>query len=39
MRSGRQARDGKWTPQTWRHETQEVVARLRKKVEAALDER
>ncbi len=39
MRSGRQARDGKWTPQAWRHETQEVVTRLRKKVEAALDER
>ncbi|OLA95348.1 MAG: hypothetical protein AUH20_06465 [Candidatus Rokubacteria bacterium 13_2_20CM_69_15_2] len=39
VRSGRQARDGKWTPQAWRHETQEVVTRLRKKVEAALDER
>jgi len=39
VRSGRQALDGKWTPQTWRHETQEVVARLRKKVEAAFDER
>jgi hypothetical protein len=39
VRSGRQAGDGKWAPQAWRHETQEVVARLRKKVEAALDER
>ena len=39
VRRGRQAGDGKWTPQTWRHETQDVVARLRKRVEAALDER
>jgi len=25
--------DSKWTPQAWRHETQDVVARLRKRVE------
>jgi len=35
-RSNGLAEDGKWTAQAWRAETQEVVARLRKKVEAAL---
>ncbi len=38
-RRGGQSGDGKWTAQAWRHETQEVIARVRKKVEAALDER
>lgn len=33
------SRDGRWTPPAWRHEAQEVIARVRKKVEAALDER
>jgi hypothetical protein len=33
------AADGKWTQQAWRTEAQEVIARLRKKVEAALSER
>ena len=28
-----------WTPQAWRLETQEVIARVREKVEAALNER
>jgi hypothetical protein len=36
VRHGGQAEDGKWTAQAWRAETQEVIARLRKKVEAAL---
>jgi hypothetical protein len=31
--------DARWTAQAWRAEAQEVIARLRKKVEAALDER
>ncbi|PYM28885.1 MAG: hypothetical protein DME15_21025 [Candidatus Rokuibacteriota bacterium] len=39
VRRGGQAGDGKWTAQAWRHETQEVIARVRKKVETALDER
>ena len=33
------AGESKWTAQAWRHETQEVIARVRKKVEAALDDR
>ena len=37
VRHGR-AEDGKWTAHAWRAETQEVIARLRKKVEAALGE-
>ena len=36
VRRGRQSGEGKWTAQVWRHETQEVVARVRQKVEAAL---
>jgi len=39
VRRGRQSGEGKWTAQTWRHEAQEVVARVRQKVEAALGER
>jgi hypothetical protein len=31
--------DGRWTPQVWRTEAQEVIARVRAKVEAALGER
>ena len=31
--------DGKWTPQAWRQETREVIARVREKVEASLRER
>ena len=31
--------DGKWTAQAWRHETREVIARVREKVEASLRER
>lgn len=33
------APDGRWTPQVWRVEAQEVIARVRAKVEAALGER
>ncbi len=36
VRSSGLAEDGKWTVQAWRAEAQEVIARLRKKVEAAL---
>lgn len=39
VRRGGQGGEGKWTVPAWRHETQEVIARVRKKVEAALDER
>jgi len=31
--------DGRWSAQAWRAESQEVMARLRAKVEAALSER
>ena len=31
--------DGRWTTQAWRAEAQEVIARVRAKVEAALGER
>ena len=31
--------EGRWSAQTWRAEAQEVIARLRAKVEAALSER
>ena len=31
--------DGRWTVQAWRAETQEVIARVRAKVEASLGER
>jgi len=37
VRRGRQSGEG--TAQAWRHEAQEVVARVRQKVEAALGER
>jgi hypothetical protein len=39
VRRGRAKAEASWSAQAWRHETQEVVARVRKKVEAALDER
>ena len=39
VRRGGRAAGGKLTAQAWRHEAQEVVARVRQKVEAALDER
>jgi hypothetical protein len=39
VRRGRQSSDGKPTAQAWRHEAQEVIARVRQKVEAALGER
>lgn len=39
VRRGSRTAEGKWTAQAWRHEAQEVVARVRQKVEAALDER
>ncbi len=39
VRRGGQGGEGKWTAQAWRHETQEVIARVRQKVEAALNER
>ena len=35
-RSSGLAENGKWTAHAWRAEAQEVIARLRKKVEAAL---
>jgi hypothetical protein len=31
--------EGKWTAHAWRHETREVIARVREKVEATLRER
>src|SRR5947208_5695528 len=31
VRRGRQSGEGKWTAQAWRHEAQEVVARVRQK--------
>ena len=31
--------DGKWSAQAWRHETREVIARVREKVEASLRDR
>ena len=39
VRRGGAAGDGRWTAQAWRAEAQEVIARLRAKVEAALSER
>jgi len=39
VRRGGRASEGKWAAQAWRHEAQEVVARVRQKVEALLDER
>ncbi len=37
-RRGSPGGEGKWTAQAWRHEAQEVIVRLRQKVEAALRE-
>ena len=39
VRRGSVTDEGKWTPQAWRAEAQEVMARVRSKVEAALRER
>jgi len=39
VRRAGQAREAGWTAQAWRREAQEVVARLRERVEATLDER
>jgi len=39
VRWGGNEKAGKWTAQAWRTEAQEVVARVREKVEAALNER
>jgi hypothetical protein len=39
VRRGNATGEGKWTPQAWRAEAQEVMARVRSKVEAALRER
>jgi hypothetical protein len=39
VRRGGVAGDGRWTAQAWRAEAQEVIARVRAKVEAALRER
>jgi hypothetical protein len=39
VRRGAAAGDGRWTAQAWRAEAQEVIARVRAKVEAALRER
>ena len=39
MRRGGAAGDGRWTAQAWRAEAQDVIARVRAKVEAALRER
>jgi hypothetical protein len=39
VRRGNVAGEGRWTAQAWRAETQEVISRVRAKVEAALRER
>ncbi|MGH7335184.1 MAG: hypothetical protein ACREKS_21050 [Candidatus Rokuibacteriota bacterium] len=39
VRWGGGEKAGKWSPQAWRTEAQEVVARVRQKVEATLNER
>jgi hypothetical protein len=39
VRRGTADPGGRWSPQAWRLEAQEVVARVREKVEAALNER
>jgi hypothetical protein len=39
VRRGGAAGDGRWTPQAWRAEAQEVIGRVRAKVEASLRER
>lgn len=38
LRRAGQSLDGKWNPQAVRQETEEIIARLRVKVEAALGE-
>jgi hypothetical protein len=38
VRWGGSEKAGKWTAQAWRSEAQEVLARVREKVEAALNE-
>jgi hypothetical protein len=38
LRRAGQSFDGKWNPQAVRQETEEIIARLRAKVEAALGE-
>lgn len=39
VRRGGVAAEGRWTAQAWRAEAQEVIGRVRAKVEAALRER
>jgi hypothetical protein len=39
VRRGAVAGEGRWTTQAWRAEAQEVIGRVRAKVEAALRER
>ena len=39
VRRGSAAGEGRWSAQAWRAEAQEVMARVRSKVEAALRER
>jgi hypothetical protein len=39
VRRGSAAGEGRWTAQAWRAEAQEVISRVRAKVEAALRER
>jgi hypothetical protein len=39
VRRGGQTREAGWTPQAWRREAQEVIARIRERVEATLNER
>ncbi len=39
VRRAARGADGRWTPQAWRREAQEIVARVRERVEAALGER
>ena len=39
VRRGGVASEGRWTAQAWRAESQEVIGRVRAKVEAALRER
>jgi hypothetical protein len=39
VRRGGAIGEGRWTPQAWRAEAQEVIGRVRAKVEAALRER
>jgi hypothetical protein len=39
VRRASRTTDGPWTPQAWRREAREVIARVRARVEAALGER